>query len=132
MEKLINEFLTDNYTTISHEDTDKFEFNAPHLFIVEPSLKHIQNSEQFENVEIIPPVSVVKFQKGPIKENGVNGVANEDLISMVVKRLQCFQESPYKCDENEQAIKHLEDCLKVLRIRTDKRVDREVEGTSEI
>jgi len=33
----------------------------------------------------------VKFQKGPVKEHGVNGCFHEDLIAIVIDRLQGFQ-----------------------------------------
>lgn len=71
----------------------------------------------------------VKFQKGPIKENGVNGCCNEDLIAMVIDRLNSFQESPYKCRENALAITKLEEALLWLRKRTMDRERRNVEGT---
>ena len=36
------------------------------------------------------PVASICFQNGPIKENGVNGCQNEDLIAVVIDRLQQF------------------------------------------
>lgn len=77
-------------------------------------------------------IEEIKFQDGPIKEFGVNGVANEDLIVMVMHRLSQFQNSDYACAENQKAYEHLEAALKSLRKRTDKRIDRGVEGTSEV
>jgi len=71
----------------------------------------------------------ISFQKGPIKEVGVNGVMNEDLIAMVIDRLQSFQESDYKCRENAVAITKLEEALMWLRKRTQDRENRGVEGT---
>lgn len=75
-------------------------------------------------------VSVVYFQRGPVKECGLNGVHNEDLIAMVIDRLECFQNSEYKCEENQKAIGSLKTTLKHLRDRTNKRAKRGVEGTS--
>jgi len=66
------------------------------------------------------------------KECGVNGVMNEDLIVMVIDRLQSFQESPYKCRENAIAITKLEEALLWLRKRTMDREARNVEGTHKI
>jgi hypothetical protein len=74
----------------------------------------------------------IHFQDGPVKEKGINGVANEDLIVMVMHRLSQFQNSDYACAENQKAYEHLEAALKSLRKRTDKRIDRGVEGTSEV
>jgi hypothetical protein len=73
----------------------------------------------------------VFFQCGPIKENGVNGCHNEDLIAIVIDRLQHFQAGPYKCRENALALTKLEEALHWLNHRTQARVDRGVEGTSE-
>lgn len=71
----------------------------------------------------------VQFQDGPIKEAGVNGVMNEDLLAMVIHRLQAFQESPYKCRENAIALTKLEEALLWLNKRTLDRERRGVEGT---
>ena len=51
---------------------------------------------------------------------------------MVVERLECFQRSPYACRENAIAITKLEEALLWLRKRTEGRVQRGVEGTSEL
>jgi len=54
---------------------------------------------------------------------------NEDLIAMVIDRLQSFQESEYKCRESAVAITKLEEALMWLRKRTQDREDLGVEGT---
>ncbi|QCW07670.1 hypothetical protein [Lactococcus phage CHPC971] len=72
----------------------------------------------------------IHFQDGPVKEKGLNGVANEDLIVMVMHRLNQFQESEYACKENADAVKHLQGALDALRTRTNKRVQPGVKGTS--
>jgi len=77
-------------------------------------------------------LGAVKFQNGPIKENGVNGVMNEDLIVIVIDRLQGFQEGDYKCRENAIALTKLEEALLWLNKRTADRARRGVEGTSTV
>lgn len=77
-------------------------------------------------------ICTVKFQCGPIKEAGVNGVANEDLINMVIDRLKGFQNSKYACEENAEALKHFQEGLMWLRKRTLDRELRGVEGTNKI
>lgn len=72
----------------------------------------------------------IHFQDGPVKEVGMNGIHNEDLIAMVMHRLNQFQESEYACKSNADAIKHLQGALDALRSRTNDRVKRGVEGTS--
>lgn len=75
-------------------------------------------------------IQTVKFQNGPVKENGVNGVMNEDLIAIVIDRLQGFQSGPYACRENAIALTKLEEALLWLNKRTADRDRRGVEGTS--
>lgn len=76
-------------------------------------------------------LGTVSFQKGPIKEFGVNGVMNEDLIAIVIDRMRGFQDSSYACRDNALALTKLEEALMWLRHRTDERESRGVEGTHE-
>ena len=92
------------------------------------------------SVESVPPkaddpiatFASVTFQKGPVKENGVNGCHNEDLIAIVIHRLQHLNQGYFRCRENSTAITKLEESLMWLRKRTEDRVARGVEGTSTI
>lgn len=74
----------------------------------------------------------LNFQRGPIAELGVNGINNEDLINIVVDRLQHFQETEYKCRENALAITKLEEALLWLRCRTMRRENEGKLGTSKV
>jgi hypothetical protein len=46
--------------------------------------------------------------------------------------LESFQNSEYRCDENTEAINAIYEAVDALRKRTNKRIDRGVEGTSEV
>jgi len=70
----------------------------------------------------------IHFQNGPIQEHGVNGCQNEDLISIVIDRLQGFQSGKFACEENATALTKLEEALTTLQSRTNKRKARGVEG----
>lgn len=70
------------------------------------------------------------FQNGPIPANGVNGLTNEVLISVLIDRLKTFQGGPHRCKENACAITKLEEALMWLQHRTIDRRRRNVEGTS--
>ncbi len=74
--------------------------------------------------------TLISFQKGPIKEHGVNGVTSEALLEVVADRLRCFQAGPFPCDENAEALTCVEVALKALYERTAKRRARGVEGTN--
>jgi len=80
--------------------------------------------EQFDFAKVL-------FQKGPVKENGINGCHQEDLIAIVIDRLKSFQAGEYACRENALALTKLEEALMWLNSRTQKRISRGVEGTSE-
>jgi hypothetical protein len=124
MKKLEHDLLTNKYTEVWHEED--YKFNAPHHFAV------IKSGLDYNDTSIdIPVLTYVNFQEGPIKENGVNGVNNEDLIAMVITRLEHFQNSEYRCRENAVAITKLEESLLWLRKRTMGREKRGVEGTHE-
>ncbi len=86
----------------------------------------------------IPPDNVagkvlgtVSFQNGPIKEFGVNGVTNEDLLAIVVDRLRGFQSGDYACNANQHALAHAENAFTALLERTTEREKRGVEGTNQ-
>ena len=72
----------------------------------------------------------VQFQNGPVKEAGVNGCHQEDLLVIVIDRLAHFQAGEYACLANAQALAHCLFALEALRERTTAREQRGVEGTS--
>ncbi|MCM3618743.1 hypothetical protein M3936_14220 [Sutcliffiella horikoshii] len=122
MKELNHDLLTNKYTQVYHEE--EFKFNAPHTFDVVTQAELVEGKGPF-------PASIqrIHFQEGAIKEHGVNGVMNEELIAMVICRLDHFQESEFACYENDIAIVKLEEALLWLRKRTMGREKRGVEGT---
>lgn len=115
--KLKNDLLTDKYTEVYYEE-GKNNAGTPTYFGV------INKDKQV--------LAKIAFQDGAIKEYGVNGVANEDVISMVIARLEHWQTTEFKCRENACAITKLEEALMWLRKRTVSRENRGVEGTHKI
>ena len=105
---------TEKYTVVFA--ADNVEYNSNHQYKV-------------RTTEAGDELLHINFQKGPIKECGVNGIMNEDLIAIVIDRLQGFQASPFACRENALAITKLEEALHWLRHRTVAREKRGVEGT---
>jgi len=53
----------------------------------------------------------IEFQRGPVAENGVNGITNEALLAVVIDRLRGFQRGPFACRENAVALTHVETAL---------------------
>jgi hypothetical protein len=89
---------------------------------------------------------IVRFQKGPIGEAGINGISGEILMAIQIDRLRGFQHKraggliehagfdfnsrgEYACRENAVALTNLEDSLMWLQKRTRDRLARGVEGT---
>jgi hypothetical protein len=77
----------------------------------------------------VHPSVDVKFQQGPIREVGVNGISEASLMAILMDRLQGFQGGPYKCSNNEHALFHLRQAMMHLNARTRERQARGVEGT---
>ncbi|UPI13470.1 Tad1 [Bacillus phage SBSphiJ7] len=141
MRELKHELLPTRHTQVFHEDKDKMEFNAPHHFVVVPAGSPLVdqqihygrggNSKKVTVKDFAGKLATVNFQLGPVTEHGANGVMNEDLIAMVITRLQYFQNSEFNCRENAMAITKLEEALMWLNKRTAEREQRGVEGTHE-
>jgi hypothetical protein len=77
------------------------------------------------------PTQSIRFQKGPIKQKGVNGITNEALLAIVIDRLRGFQNGQFACEANANALHHIESALLALRSRTKERLARGVEGTNQ-
>jgi len=74
----------------------------------------------------------LKFQSGTLQDTIPNGITNEALLAVIIDRLQAYQAGLLKCHENSVAIDRLQDALDVLKIRTEDRVKRGVEGTNKV
>lgn len=137
MLELKHKLLTNKYKKIYYEDKQDTSFNAPHHFEV-----FADRGESRLQIRVCK----VDFQKGPIEEHGVNGVTNEDLIAMVICRLEHFNQhtetyiasllgdevaqiTECGCRETKIAIAKLEEALVWLRERTLGRGARGVAGT---
>ena len=120
MRELKDDQLTNKYTRVFHEED--YTSKAPHHFEV-----------YTDRGEPVPKlVGKVDFQEGPIKEAGVNGVMDEDLLVMIKCRLEHFNQTEFRCKENSMSITKIEEALLWLRKRTMDREDRGVEGTHEV
>ena len=72
--------------------------------------------------------TTIHFQKGAVKEYGLNGITNEALISIVLDRFKGFQTGKFACEDNAKSIEHLEAVLAIAKSRTAKRTAAGVEG----
>jgi hypothetical protein len=122
------EIGTKKYTEVSAVD-EPGQGNANHRYEI---VKKVFYDAQNSGPEGRQPFLTVNFQNGPIKEFGVNGVMNEDLIVIVIDRMRGFQSGDYACRQNELALTKLEEALMWMRDRTNEREQRGVEGTNTI
>ena len=67
------------------------------------------------------------FQEGPVKEAGVNGCQNEDVMEILLHRLNQLNKA-FPCRENALAITNLEQSMLWLKRRTELREKQGVEG----
>jgi hypothetical protein len=73
--------------------------------------------------------AAVDFQNGPVGVTGsVPGCQNEDLLKIVIDRLQCFEAGPLACDHNHFALGFVQKALDCLDARTADRKERGVDG----
>ena len=71
--------------------------------------------------------SHIDFQKGAVKEAGVNGVTNEALLAILIHRTNELN-SKFPCAENIIAVEHMLEALANFTARTKNRIGRGVEG----
>jgi len=122
MEKLICGLKMNKNTEIYHEDKKDMVFNNIHHF----QIKEASYIRESNNI-----LSSITFQQGPVKENGLSGIFDEDLLSILICRLEHYQQSEYRCRETAVALTKLEEAFLWLNKRTIERTNRQVEGTSE-
>ena len=80
----------------------------------------------------------ISWQNGPLSTGGVrrepNGAFVEDVIQAVIRRIEFYQSSQFRCDENADAdaLGFLQEAARRLDDRTKDRESRLVEGTHQI
>lgn len=105
---------------------------ANHVYaILGPQDRETNKPNEGDVMEIIANRGIIRFQNGPIKEHGVNGVTQEALLAIVADRLRSFQAGPFASRENAVALTHIETAQLWLHKRTLDRIARGVEGTNQ-
>ena len=126
----------DNYTHPPIDETQRQEiYRDDHIIIAVLDEKGQGGAhhayETYENKGVYRAVTRTRFQKGPIGEFGVNGTTNEAELAKVRHRLECFQAGPFPCEENAEALEHINKAIAILEKRTAGRKQRGVEGKNE-
>lgn len=76
------------------------------------------------------PYINLTFQDGPIQEQGVNGTTNEEVIYLLMERLESLNRPPFQSPYNTVALGSLQEALDALEARKAERQKRGVEGTN--
>lgn len=76
----------------------------------------------------------INWQRGPLvflpgEAPRANGCFVETLLQAALQRLQYYQGTRFQCQENAEAIRHLQGALTELNSRTQRRQDQGVAGT---
>ena len=72
----------------------------------------------------------INFIKGPIHTPSHQpGITNEDLLAILIDRMESFQSGKFTCPENADALDYLRYALECLTIRTSRRTSQGIEGT---
>ena len=71
----------------------------------------------------------IVFQHGPPQEVGINGCRVEDVIEVVIQKLLDFQGRELACEENAEALEHLQDACDALVKRSRRREQQGLIGT---
>lgn len=78
----------------------------------------------------------IDWQNGPLGRGEgrkpANGAFVETVLAATKQRIEYYQDSPFKCDDNQCAIEAIEKALAYLNNRTKAREAREVEGTHQV
>lgn len=77
----------------------------------------------------------IKWQRGPLKLPGEtellppNGAFVETVIEAAIRRLQFYQLTRFKCEENAEAIEHLQKAMDAVQARIKRRAEAGILGT---
>ena len=117
----INTFNAEHVGVLVMDDPDPNAGGACHSYGIEV----IDKGGRIYDVHL-------KFQHGPVKETGVNGITDQALIAIVLDRYRAFQLSKWANRETALSITHLEEALMWQHKRTLDRERRDVEGTNKL
>ena len=125
-ETILDQLMKKQVRLVSNEPVTlhTMVFSDTNLDPHSPATYYVVNKETQEIIQ------TVTFQHGPISSyNGLNGCFNEDLMLMTIDRLEHFQNSQFKCEENAKAIEYLKLAIQSMNARTKRRLRAGIEGT---
>lgn len=134
----VGEMIGTRNFTIPLAETE-IAYNAPHTYVIlnkkdveEEAVAAEFAGKSLDAITSNCVMGLIKFQKGPFKEVGLNGIFHEDLLAIVINRLEHFQSSEFACEENAKAIEYLKLAIEALGSRTKRRDQAGVLGTNNV
>lgn len=128
-------FIDSNHTTLyGPESNNEYEIihrsfpsELTKIFCNNPMTMHNNAPQHFtvRNIADNNVVGEVVFKDESLKK--IDGLADEELILMLIARLRYFQRSKYACTENESAICALTSALYALKASVNKRKRMSIE-----
>lgn len=90
---------------------------------------HVYDVDVLDNSESeLRTLAAIRFQNGPIRDVGINGITNEDLLVILIHRTETVNEQ-FPCEENEAAIEFMRNALDAFNARVANRKARGVADT---
>lgn len=117
--------------TITADDRDELYGTTSHNYTLTRQISLVKSPGEESEETSIAYVENIAFQRGPIKEVGLNGVTDEALLAVIIDRLEGYQAGRFACHETLQALGNAQQALQWLQSRTAYRALRGVEGTNE-
>ena len=114
----LNQFID-----ISADDRDEAHGNASHYY----EIALYDGADAYRDA-IVKDRVTLHFQRGAVKEVGVNGISDEALLAILIDRLRSFQSGEVSCRQNACALTKLEEAQHWMKDRTQDRKRRGVEG----
>lgn len=74
----------------------------------------------------------IQWQHGPLNGGQPTGAFVETVLSIARDRIAFYQGSRFACDDNMEAMHHIDKALEALNRRTAERTKRGVEGTHQV
>lgn len=110
--------------------------NAPtNVAAIDPRDPNAGNASHTYGIQFGGPKDVcrIQFQHGPRGvEGSTSGVFDDDLLAIIVDRLEGFQSGPYACGENELALEHIRQAREALGLRVARRIQQGVLGANAV
>jgi len=94
-----------------------------------------ENMEKFRHLDgseatVETPFIRITFQHGSPEQHGINGCRIEDVIDIIAEKILDFQGRDLACDENAEALYHLDLAREALLLRRRRREMQGLIGTS--